>query len=113
MDAGLKTRLDYDDYRAIPADGKRWELVDVEGAPLLVIEILSPAMTVYDRATKSQRYAAFGILHYWIVDPMASSLECYRLDGRVYRLAVRGGADGVLSHPDFVGLDLSLPALWR
>lgn len=26
----LRTRLDYDDYAAIPADGRRWELVDGE-----------------------------------------------------------------------------------
>jgi len=28
MAIGLKTRLDYDDYCAIPADGKRYELLD-------------------------------------------------------------------------------------
>lgn len=45
----LKTRLDYGDYAAIPADGRRWELLDgephVSAAPSplhqrLVIEIL-------------------------------------------------------------------------
>jgi Uma2 family endonuclease len=30
MPPGLKTRLDYDDYAAIPVDGRRWELVDGE-----------------------------------------------------------------------------------
>ena len=30
MQPGLKTRLDYDDYAAIPADGRRWELLDGE-----------------------------------------------------------------------------------
>jgi Uma2 family endonuclease len=30
MASGLKTRLDYDDYQAIPPDGKRWELIDGE-----------------------------------------------------------------------------------
>lgn len=30
MESGLKTRLDYDDYAAIPADGLRWELLDGE-----------------------------------------------------------------------------------
>ncbi|MBI2462584.1 MAG: Uma2 family endonuclease, partial [Candidatus Rokubacteria bacterium] len=28
MATGLKTRLDYDDYCAIPPDGKRYELLD-------------------------------------------------------------------------------------
>ncbi len=30
MQPGLKTRLDYDDFAAIPADGRRWELLDGE-----------------------------------------------------------------------------------
>lgn len=30
MAPGLKTRLDYGDYTAIPADGRRWELLDGE-----------------------------------------------------------------------------------
>ena len=30
MQPELKTRLDYDDYAVIPADGRRWELLDGE-----------------------------------------------------------------------------------
>jgi hypothetical protein len=30
-------------------------------------------------------HAALGVLHDWIVDPVAKSLECYRLESGVYR----------------------------
>ena len=30
MEFAIKTRLEYDDYCAIPADGKRYELIDGE-----------------------------------------------------------------------------------
>src|SRR3990172_5738383 len=126
MATGLKARLDYDDYCAIPPDHKRYELLDgqvhvtpapsplhqrlvgnlfillrayfrrpaevfvspidviltvhdvvqpdlvvvadpaqvsargIEAPPLLVVEAVSPTTTVYDRTTKSQRYAALG-----------------------------------------------------
>ena len=179
MATGLKTRLDYDDYCAIPTDGKRYELIDgqvhvtpapspthqrlvgnlfvmlrahfshpaevfvspidviltshdvvqpdlvvvanpaqvsgrgIEGAPLLVIEVLSPTTTVYDPTTKSQRYAALGIPHYWIVDLEGRTLECFRRHEAAYHLVGAFGADGALTLPDFPGLRLDLAFLWR
>ena len=45
----------------------------VEGAPLVLVEILSPSRPAYDRLTKATRYAACGVTHFWIVDPDARS----------------------------------------
>ena len=36
----------------------------IEGAPLLVVEILSPSTASQDRTVKAQRYAALGAVHY-------------------------------------------------
>ncbi len=177
MATGLKTRLDYGDYCAIPTDGKRYELVDgevhvtpapsplhqavvgnlfvilrehfrpparvfispidviltphdvvqpdlvvvanpsqvsargIEGAPLLVIEVVSPATMVYDRTTKAQRYAALGISHYWIVDPQTRQIECYRREGSTYHLVVSVGPQDTLVHTDFPGLQIPVSQL--
>lgn len=43
----------------------------VEGAPDLVIEILSPSTEQRDRGAKQHVYARYGVAHYWIVDPAA------------------------------------------
>jgi Uma2 family endonuclease len=84
----------------------------IEGRPLLIVEVLSPGTTVYDRTTKSHRYAALGLLHYWIVDPSPRRVECYRRAGEAYvPVAVAAGAD-ILTHPDFPSLRLSLCLIW-
>ncbi len=175
----LKTRLDYDDYAAIPADGQRWELLDgephvtpapsplhqrlvgelfvalrrhfprpaevfvspidliltphdvlqpdivvvadpaqvsargIEGPPILVVEVLSPATAAYDRNTKARRYAALGVPHLWLVDPEARSTECHRLEDSEYRLQIAAGPADTLTHPDFPGLAIPIAPLWE
>ncbi len=85
----------------------------VEGVPLLVIEILSPSTREHDRSRKATRYAALGIPHFWLVDPDARRIECYRLEGPRYALATRGEGAAAVSHPDWPGLTLELAPLWR
>src|SRR5260370_23501277 len=52
----------------------------IEGAPALVVEVLSPTTRDHDRTTKARRYAALGGRHYWVLDPEGSRLDCYRLE---------------------------------
>lgn len=84
----------------------------IEGPPLLVVEVLSPTTTVYDRTTKSQRCAVLGIPRYWIVDPATTRLECYGAAAAGYLPVVDGGRDDTLTHPDFPGLALPLRQLF-
>ncbi len=58
----------------------------VEGAPDLVVEILSPSNWLYDRREKFQAYRLAGVPEYWIVDPSARTIEVFVLEGREYRL---------------------------
>ncbi len=58
----------------------------VEGAPDLVIEILSPSTLKRDRRDKSLVYAKYGIPEYWVVDPEHAALEIYELDQGKYTL---------------------------
>ena len=62
----------------------------IEGPPLLVVEILSPSTREQDRSVKARRYAALGIRHYWLVDPEARKVECYRADASTYVLVAQG-----------------------
>ena len=59
----------------------------VEGAPDLVIEILSPATSRTDRITKAQIYARHRVPAYWIVDPELEVVEIYLLEVDGYRLS--------------------------
>jgi len=84
----------------------------IEGAPLLVVEILSPSSLRCDREVKLGRYAELGVRHYWIVDPEARRIECLRLAGDTYRRILDARGDAKPSHPDFDGLVVDLAALW-
>ena len=48
---------------------------NVEGAPDLVIEILSPGTAERDRELKLALYTRYGVREYWIVDPEESTVQ--------------------------------------
>jgi Uma2 family endonuclease len=176
---GLKQVLDYDDYAAIPPDGKRYELLEgdvhvtpaptplhqwvskrlqrqleayfevrrlgrvydapidviltphdvvqpdlvvvtdlsqvsargIEGPPTLLVEVLFPTTLLYDRTTKSRRYAALGVPHFWLVEPAPRRLECYRLEGAAYQRVVVAERDATIESPDWPGLVIRLADL--
>jgi len=85
----------------------------IEGAPLLVVEVLSPSTRGRDRGVKMRRYAALEIPHYWIADPDRRRIQCFRVEAGTYQLVVEAMVPDTLTHPDFPGLSIDLVALWR
>jgi len=66
----------------------------IEGAPDLVVEILSPSSIRRDRYEKREQYARFSVKEYWIVDPASQSVEILTLQDRnlvVHSLATGTG----------------------
>ena len=53
-----------------------------DGAPDMVIEILSPSTSNHDRITKFNKYREYGVREYWIIDPDSSSLAVHILKGK-------------------------------
>ncbi|MBI4590132.1 MAG: Uma2 family endonuclease [Candidatus Rokubacteria bacterium] len=84
----------------------------VEGAPDLIVEILSPATGRRDRVEKAQLYARHGVRHYWLGDPEGRTIETFELgEGQYHRTAHLTG-DTTFAPSLFPGLAISLPSLW-
>ncbi|MBI4770767.1 MAG: Uma2 family endonuclease [Chloroflexi bacterium] len=56
------------------------------GAPDLVVEMLSPSNWAYDRREKFEAYEQAGVREYWIADYRAKTIEVYVLEEGVYSL---------------------------
>ena len=57
---------------------------NVQGAPDLVVEILSEGNRRHDEVTKRKLYERFGVQEYWIVDPELETMKIYRLENEAY-----------------------------
>ncbi|MGH8550280.1 MAG: Uma2 family endonuclease [Methylococcales bacterium] len=83
-----------------------------ELAPDWVCEVLSPSTAQMDRADKLPIYAAYGVVHAWLVDPSAQTLEVFALYENQWRLeCVYKKADEVRA-PPFDAVHFSLAGLW-
>lgn len=52
----------------------------VEGAPDIIVEIISPSNVFTDRNTRKTIYKRIGVVEYWIIDPANKTLEIYLHD---------------------------------
>lgn len=57
---------------------------NIQGAPDLVVEILSPATSIKDRREKRQLYERFGVREYIMIDPYGEAAERFTLDEKRY-----------------------------
>ncbi|MFH0907360.1 MAG: Uma2 family endonuclease [bacterium] len=70
----------------VVCDPRQIKRTHVEGAPALVIEIISPSSAQHDKVRKLQLYKQFGVKEYWIVTPFPPMIEILLFDGEFYRL---------------------------
>ena len=78
-------------------------------APDWVCEVISPGTGRLDRTRKMPVYAREGVRHLWLVDPIARTLEVYRLEiGRWAVAGTYGGDESLRAEPfEAIALDLS------
>jgi Uma2 family endonuclease len=81
-------------------------------APDWVCEILAPSTAQVDRARKLAIYAREQVAHAWLIDPLAQTLEVFRLEGgRWVLLATHAGKEIVRAEP-FDDVEIELASLW-
>lgn len=83
---------------------------NVQGAPDLVIEILSPATRRRDEGIKLETYERFGVREYWLVDPERRTVRIYRRTGDSLRKEadLAAAAGDRLATPLLPGLEIPL-----
>lgn len=84
---------------------------NVQGAPDLVVEVLSESTARVDRSVKLKLYGRFGVQEYWIIDPCGPSAEIYRRGQEGLDLVAKLTAADALTSPLFPGFSLPLTRL--
>jgi Uma2 family endonuclease len=88
---------------------------NVQGAPALAIEILSPSTRKRDEGIKRRLFAEKGVREYWIVDPKASRVTVFRRasDGSFPRVSeLEATAADTLTTSLLPGFSLSIKQLF-
>jgi Uma2 family endonuclease len=84
----------------------------IEIAPDWVCEMLSPSTERLDRGKKLAIYAREGVAHVWFVNPIAETVESYRLEhGRWLLLTTHVGDVSARIEP-FDAIEIELWRLW-
>jgi len=68
------------------------------GAPDMVVEILSPSTAMRDRLLKFNAYQRAGVREYWIVDPDSKTVQLHILENGRYFTKSYGETDNVSVH---------------
>ena len=68
------------------------------GAPDMVVEVLSPSTAQRDRLIKRKLYQKAGVLEYWLVDPDWRNVDVYILRDENYTIESYGAEDTVAIH---------------
>ncbi len=81
---------------------------NVQGAPDLVVEILSSATAERDRTVKLDLYAQHGVKEYWIVDPDAKTITVLLRGEGGFEVAGIYGEGQTLRSPTLAGFSFAL-----
>jgi len=78
----------------------------------LVIEVISPGSAIYDRNTKADTYAMFGVKELWLVDEASEIIELRILEGDRYGPSVVLERDDQLRSTVLKGLEFRVGSVF-
>jgi len=87
--------------------------LNIQGAPDLIIEILSPSTIDNDRVFKKLVYQKFGVKEYWIVDPQEEIIEVWALKDARFQLHQKAKKTQKFKSKLLEDLELDLSLIFR
>jgi Uma2 family endonuclease len=108
-DLGDNTFLEPD--IVVVCDPSKIKKAGCEGAPDMVVEILSPSNTRHEMLLKFRKYLAAGVKEYWVVDGEEKTVEIHVFDQGRCMTSVAGGDDEI-PLAALPGCTIKLQDLW-
>ncbi len=84
----------------------------IDGAPDLVVEILSPSNWVYDRSHKQEAYLQAGVREYWIVDYRARTVDVLVLEDDEYVQRGQYGEGSMVASETLTGFSIAVAEIF-
>ena len=88
---------------------------NIQGAPALVVEVLSPGTRKRDLGVKKELFDRNGVREYWIVDPKAETVTVHRraVNGAFPKVQSLPADANAITTPLLPGFSLTLQKLFR
>ena len=84
----------------------------IEGAPDLVVEVLSPSTAYHDLTKKKRVYEESGVKEYWVVDPEDQTVTVYENTDRGFTPADKAHGTGTVGSKLLEGFEVDLETLF-
>lgn len=85
----------------------------MEGAPDLIIEVLSPTTAIKDKREKKSIYEKYGVKEYILIHPDETYAERYILHKNVYQQSQIFGQDETIKLTSLKGVKLNLKKVFE
>jgi len=84
----------------------------VDGAPDIVVEILSPSTGYYDLVHKKNVYESSGVKEYWIVDLAGKTVEVVKDSDSGFTLHTKAKTQGIVTSSILAGFQIDVTKLF-
>ncbi len=91
----------------------RGDAIFFDGAPELIIEVLSPATLRTDQVVKFTAYEQAGVPEYWMINPKSHLVQVYVLSGQEYALLGEFAGEDVVQLSVLAGLQIIARTLFN
>ena len=85
---------------------------NVQGAPDLIVEVLSPSSSTRDWRAKRELYATYGVPEYWIIDPTNRIVSVMLLQDGVLQIEQTRTEDDTATSTILDGFNVSLDSIF-